>query len=139
MPGKSHGKRRLVGYSSQGHKRVRHDSATKQQQFTKLANKQCLCVMYFTVVFWIGQKRYINESWNNYEWLHEKGNVLAGCYKIWTGIAGSRKCKGIFFSLRRVKGINKGKSQGTERGSKKRVKIIFASQMYKNNTISKPV
>ena len=23
----------------------------QQQQFTKLANKQCLCVMYFTVVF----------------------------------------------------------------------------------------
>lgn len=65
--------------------------------------------------------------------------MLAGCYKIWIGIAGSRKCKGIFFSLQSVKGVNKGKSQGAERGFKKRVKIIFALQIYKNNTISKPV
>ena len=31
LPGKSHGQRSLVGYSSWGHKRVRHDLATKQQ------------------------------------------------------------------------------------------------------------
>ena len=31
MPGKSHGQRILAGYSSQGCKRARHDSATKQQ------------------------------------------------------------------------------------------------------------
>ena len=30
--GKSHGQRTLVGYSPRGHKRVRHDLATKQQQ-----------------------------------------------------------------------------------------------------------
>ena len=33
FPGKSHGQRILVGYSPQGHKRVRHDLATKQQQY----------------------------------------------------------------------------------------------------------
>ena len=32
-PGKSHGQRILVGYSPWGHKRVRHDLATKQQQY----------------------------------------------------------------------------------------------------------
>ena len=32
LPGKSHGQRRLVGYSLCGHKRVRHDLATKQKQ-----------------------------------------------------------------------------------------------------------
>ena len=32
LPGKSHGQRSLVGYSPWGHKRVRHDLATKQQQ-----------------------------------------------------------------------------------------------------------
>ena len=32
LPGKSHGQRSLVGYSPQGHKRVGHDLATKQQQ-----------------------------------------------------------------------------------------------------------
>ena len=31
-PGKSHGQRSLVGYSPWGHKRVRHDLATKQQR-----------------------------------------------------------------------------------------------------------
>ena len=30
--GKSHGQRTLVSYSPRGHKRVRHDLATKQQQ-----------------------------------------------------------------------------------------------------------
>ena len=30
LPGKSHGQRSLVGYSAWGHKRVRHDLATKQ-------------------------------------------------------------------------------------------------------------
>ena len=33
LPGKSHGQRRLVGYSPLGSKRVRHDLATKQQQY----------------------------------------------------------------------------------------------------------
>ena len=32
LPGKSHGQRRLAGYSPRGCKRVRHDSATEQQQ-----------------------------------------------------------------------------------------------------------
>ena len=32
LPGKSHGQRSLVGYSSRGHKRFRHDLVTKQQQ-----------------------------------------------------------------------------------------------------------
>ena len=32
LPGKSHGQRSLMGYSSWGPKRVRHDLATKQQQ-----------------------------------------------------------------------------------------------------------
>ena len=31
LPGKSHGQRSLMGYSSQGRKRARHDFATKQQ------------------------------------------------------------------------------------------------------------
>ena len=31
LPGKSHGQRSLAGYSPGGHKRVRHDWATKQQ------------------------------------------------------------------------------------------------------------
>ena len=33
LPGKSHRQRSLMGYSPWGHKRVRHDSATKQQQY----------------------------------------------------------------------------------------------------------
>ena len=46
----------------------------------------------------------------------------------------------FLFFAKRVKGINKCKSQGAERGfKKKRVKIIFASQMYKSSAISKPV
>ena len=32
LPGKFHGQRSLVGYSPWGHKRVRQDLATKQQQ-----------------------------------------------------------------------------------------------------------
>ena len=32
LPGESHGQRSPAGYSPQGHKRVRHDLVTKQQQ-----------------------------------------------------------------------------------------------------------
>ena len=32
LPGKSHGQRNLVGYSPWGHKRIRHNLATQQQQ-----------------------------------------------------------------------------------------------------------
>ena len=32
LPGKSHGQKGLVGYGPWGHKRVRHDLTTKQQQ-----------------------------------------------------------------------------------------------------------
>ena len=32
LPGKSHGQRSLAGYSPRGHKRVRYDLATEQQQ-----------------------------------------------------------------------------------------------------------
>ena len=32
LPGKSHGQRSLVGYNPWGHRRVRHDLVTKQQQ-----------------------------------------------------------------------------------------------------------
>ena len=32
LPGTSHGQRSLVGYSPWGHKAIRHDLATKQQQ-----------------------------------------------------------------------------------------------------------
>ena len=32
LPEKSHGQKRLVGYSPWGHKRVGHNLATKQQQ-----------------------------------------------------------------------------------------------------------
>ena len=35
FPGKSHGHRSLEGYSPWGHKRVGHDSATKQRQRKK--------------------------------------------------------------------------------------------------------
>ena len=35
LPGKSHGQRRLVGYSPLGHKRVRHDLATKKKKTKK--------------------------------------------------------------------------------------------------------
>ena len=36
LPGKSHGQRILEGYSPWGHKRVRHNLVTKQQQHTSL-------------------------------------------------------------------------------------------------------
>ena len=35
LPGKSHGQRSLVGYSPWGHKRIRHDRATKQKNSNK--------------------------------------------------------------------------------------------------------
>ena len=38
LPGKSHGQRSLVGYSPWGHKRVRNDLVTKQQQNVTLQN-----------------------------------------------------------------------------------------------------
>ena len=39
LPGKSHGQRSLAGYSPWGHKRVRHDIATKQQQQKRCIDK----------------------------------------------------------------------------------------------------
>ena len=36
LPGKSHGQRNLVGYSSWGRKRAGHDLATKQQQVCQM-------------------------------------------------------------------------------------------------------
>ena len=39
LPGKSHGQRRLVGYSPWGCERVRHDLAAKQQQMPT-----CMCI-----------------------------------------------------------------------------------------------
>ena len=46
LPGKSHGQRSLVGYSPWGHKRVGHDLATKQQQYTSWYYSMCefVCV-----------------------------------------------------------------------------------------------
>ena len=38
FPGKSHGQRRLAGYSSWGHKRVVHDLMTKQQVLNNNVN-----------------------------------------------------------------------------------------------------
>ena len=32
LPGKSHGQRNLAGYSPRGHKRIRHNLSTKQEQ-----------------------------------------------------------------------------------------------------------
>ena len=40
LPGKSHGQRRLVGYSPWSHKRVGYDLATKQQQRIQGSKKQ---------------------------------------------------------------------------------------------------
>ena len=37
LPGKSHGQRSLVGYNPWGHRRARHNLATKQQQAIYLA------------------------------------------------------------------------------------------------------
>ena len=41
LPGKSHGQGSLVGYSPWGHKRVRRDSVTKQQQQLKFHKFLC--------------------------------------------------------------------------------------------------
>ena len=48
LPGKSHGQRSLVCYNSWGHKRVRHDLATKQQWW----NKNCRNWMSGTCYNW---------------------------------------------------------------------------------------
>ena len=40
LPGKSHGQRTLADYSPWGHKRVRHDFSTKQQQRIIYKKKQ---------------------------------------------------------------------------------------------------
>ena len=46
-PGKSHGQRTLVVYNLWGHERVRHDSATKQQQIIcVLKNQMSLSDLY---------------------------------------------------------------------------------------------
>ena len=47
LPGKSHGKRKLMGYSPRGPKRVRHDLETKQQQQGELYSKILLTGLSF--------------------------------------------------------------------------------------------
>ena len=44
LPGKSHGQRSLVGYSPWGHKRVVHNSVTKQEQLVTVSSLE----QYFT-------------------------------------------------------------------------------------------
>ena len=44
LPEKSYGQRSLVGYRPKGHKRVKHDLATKQQQ-----NNLCLYLCTFSI------------------------------------------------------------------------------------------
>ena len=44
LPGKSHGEKSLVGYSPCGHKRVRHDLATKHQWYIV-----CICMHTFFI------------------------------------------------------------------------------------------
>ena len=42
LSGKSNGQRSLMAYTPRGHKRVRHDLATKQKQFPRLKNVRSL-------------------------------------------------------------------------------------------------
>ena len=44
LPGKSHGQRKMAGYSSWGHKRVRHNSVTKQPPRNMSELLRFLCV-----------------------------------------------------------------------------------------------
>ena len=51
LPGISHGQRRLMGYSSWSHKRVRHDLVTKQQNSHNIYCISCLkCTIYWFLV-----------------------------------------------------------------------------------------
>ena len=51
LPGKSHGQRRLVGYSPWGHKRLGHILATKQQQPMSYSN--IFRVLFLFIVFFL--------------------------------------------------------------------------------------
>ena len=44
LSGKSHGQRSMADYSPWGHKKVRHDLETKQQQYTYIYVCVCVCV-----------------------------------------------------------------------------------------------
>ena len=45
LPGKSHGQRSFVGYSSWGCKRVRHDLANRQHLFTSKPESQVITAL----------------------------------------------------------------------------------------------
>ena len=53
LPGESHGQESLVGWSPWGHKRVGHDTETKQQKASYLPNTACVhvCILSYVQLF----------------------------------------------------------------------------------------
>ena len=75
LPGEPHGQRSLAGCSPQGHKRVRHDLATEQQQHTP--HQSCLFLQ--TVV---GQT--VTTRWEAPEWGCWGERETPSTYILWT-------------------------------------------------------
>ena len=65
LPGKSHGQRSLAGYNPWGHRRIRHNLATKQtknkyinKRTRMIENMQCLKISKFVLLSTFGQDIY---------------------------------------------------------------------------------
>ena len=74
LPGESHGKRSLVGYSSRGYKRVRHDLATKQHQY---------CIAHVHHIFFI----------------HLSVTGHLGCFRVLAIVSSAVKNSGVHVSF----------------------------------------
>ena len=82
LPGKSHGQRSLAGYSPWGHKRVRHDWATEQQQ----AVSKCVWCMSESVTEWPGSHSQVH--------LFSSGQIHLSPYRQWAPSL-HRACLGL--------------------------------------------
>ena len=87
LPGKSHGQRRLVGYSPWGHERFKCDLETKQQQQMKWREKlffisQCRAKIFFVFAQYrkVSQKVFINQILTKEAFWVKITNVLTFTY-----------------------------------------------------------
>ena len=95
LPGKSHGQRRLEGYSPCGHKRVGHNLVTKQQQYILL-----LCWIVTSGNYVLSKIRLLATPWTVATglfcpWDFQGKNTGAGCHFFLQGIfptQGSNPC-----------------------------------------------
>ena len=79
LPRKSHGQRSLVGYSPWGHKRVRHDWATKQKQVEEI---QAHLILFHSTLLHFTDTAFVT-SWRFVATLHCQITIVQLLSHVW--------------------------------------------------------